>query len=137
MTQKEIIEILKQINFSLFTHKFWFNVMDKGDGFLIQLSTRTINNETKDIDIQKGGKYYISSHAIKDEIVMTAWKACQDFVLHEARETFTYKGQTIFQPHYSVDQLAEFCNNTTPVKRPKNMIGDHLKEIEIQQDIDF
>ncbi len=137
MTRELIAEILKEITFEIFNHVFWFRVVNKGDGFLIQIETKMVDNENKQISIQKGGKYYMSSHAIKDEVVMIAWKACEDFILHEARETFKYKGQTIFQPHYSVDELAEFCANTTPVKRPKNLIGEHLKEVQLQQDIDF
>ena len=62
MNKEQILTILNDINFSLFGHNFWFVVMDKGNGFLIQLSTKTINNETKKLDIQKGGKYYISSY---------------------------------------------------------------------------
>lgn len=137
MTQSEIREILKEIEFTLFNTIFEVNIMEKGDGFLLQFSAFIENNETSKEEWQKGAKYYISSHAIKDEVVLTAWKACQDYIIHEAREQFKYKNQTIFQPHYSMDQLAEFCEGADLVKRPINFINQHLADVKQQQDIDI
>jgi hypothetical protein len=136
MTQNEIKEILKNIEFSLFEVLFDVDIMEKGDGFLLQLSAHIENNETGKKEQQKGAKYYISSHAIKDEVILTTWKACQDYIIHEAREQFKYKNQTIFQPHYSMDQLAEFCEGADLVKRPINFINQHLADVKQQQDID-
>lgn len=134
---KDIDNILSDVKFEFFGLNFKFRVMEKGDGFLIQLMCYMKCNETHTWCWQKGGKYYISSYAINDEIILTAWKACQDFIIHEARETFFYKNQTIFQPHYSVDELAEFCATATLARRPKNYITEHLKDVESAQDIDI
>jgi hypothetical protein len=43
----------------------------------------------------------------KSEVVQTAFKAALTAIEHEARERFTYRGQSIFDPHYDVDQLVE------------------------------
>jgi hypothetical protein len=59
----------------------------------------------------------LSSHCIKDEIVNKAWKACFDFIIHEAREAFYYKEQTIYHPHFLVDELAIFVSETEQAKR--------------------
>lgn len=76
-----------------------------------------IDNETNMMSDQHGGKHYVSSHAIKDEVVNKAWAACQDFIIHEAREAFKYKGQAIYQPHWNVDELLVLTESSEPAKR--------------------
>lgn len=117
MTEDQISDILMEIEFFPFDNAFAFVIMPKGDGFLLQVLAGVKDNKTGKASTQKGGKYYISSHAIKDEVVMTAWKACQDYVIHECREAFKYKGQAIFGPHHNVDELAIFTKHTPEVKR--------------------
>lgn len=136
-TLESINNIISNTRFALLGKDFRFVVQTKGDGFLLKLECYLPDNETGELKWLSGGKYYISSHAIDDEIVLTAWKACQDYIIHEARETFTYKEQTIFQPHYSVDELAEFCSTAKVVRRPQNNITNHLEDVKTSQDIDF
>lgn len=135
-TLESILKKLDEVKFTCFQQKFRFVVQSKGEGFLLKLQCYMPCNESNEYSWQSGGKYYISPHAIDDEIIMTAWKACQDFIIHEAREAFFYKNQTIFQPHYSVDELAEFCATAKPVKRPKNYIAEHIENVKTAQDID-
>lgn len=135
-TKTTIEEIIKNIKFTMFDTLFKYNVQEKGDGFLIQIRGYIYCNEERFKSWQHGGKYYISKHAIKDEIVAVCWKAAQDFVIHEARETFFYKNQTIYQSHYSVDELASFCSTASKAKRSEH-IYKHIKELEHKQDIDF
>ena len=54
-----------------------------------------------------GRKWFLSPHMTKSEVVQTAFKAVLTAVEHEAREQFLYRGKTIFDPHYDVDQLVE------------------------------
>jgi len=118
MTIKKIQKILtEEISFTLFQHPFTWRVFEKGDGFLIQLSCHMVDNETGKMSDQRGGKHYLSSFALKDEVVNKAWYACQDFIIHEAREAFKYKDQAIYQPHWTVDRLAELSKTTKPAKR--------------------
>lgn len=117
MNQQQIKRVLKECEFRLFDIPFDFSVMKKGDGFLLQLSGYIKDNETEELSWQKGGKHYISRHAIKDEIVNKAWKACFDFVIHEAREAFYFKGETIYHPHFLVDELANFVSKSKHAKR--------------------
>lgn len=96
-------------------------VMSKGDGFLIQVRGHLPNNNKGNVigqlELQSGGKYYISSYAIDDEVVSTVWKAFQDFVIHEARECFLFKGERIFSPHFPIQKLHALCRITNEVKR--------------------
>lgn len=52
-----------------------------------------------------GRKWNLSQHMTKSEIVQTAFLAVKTFVEHETRESFTYDGFSIFDPHYDVDRL--------------------------------
>jgi len=56
-----------------------------------------------------GRKWNISVHACRNEIVQTALAAFLAFLEHEARESFRWKGEPIFSPHYDVDALHALC----------------------------
>lgn len=55
-----------------------------------------------------GRKWRLSDQMTDGEIVQTAWAAYQMAAEHEARERFTYKGVTVFDPHYDIDALVAF-----------------------------
>lgn len=116
-THNNILRLLSRCYFKIFDTYFDFDVMDKGDGYLIQVKAFVTDNHTLSVSCQKGGKHYISAYAIDDEVIMKAWKACYDFVVHEAREGFKYKGQAIFGPHFQVDEMVEFCKTANEAKR--------------------
>lgn len=116
-TLKTISVTLTQLDLKIFSHEVIVRVMPKGDGFLLQVECRVENVCTNKPYLAKGAKYYISSHAIKSEVVGTAFKAFQDFVIHEVREGFRYKKKRIYGPHYSVDELHSFARHTQTVKR--------------------
>ena len=44
---------------------------------------------------------------VDGEIVQTAFKAVLTALEHEARENFTYRGHSIFDPHWDVEKLVE------------------------------
>lgn len=54
----------------------------------------------------KSRKWYISPHKTKSEIVQTAFLCAKTAMEHELRETFTYKGVTVLDPHLDLDHLA-------------------------------
>lgn len=54
-------------------------------------------------------KWYVSRESTRSEIVQTCLKCVLTSVEHEARENFTYRGRTIFAPHYDVDTLYRVC----------------------------
>ena len=53
----------------------------------------------------KGRKWMLSPHMTDGEIVQTAFKAVLTALEHEAREQFTYRGLSIFDPHYDIEKL--------------------------------
>lgn len=55
---------------------------------------------------QSTSMYYVGDAPL-DQVVTTALKAWLSAVEHEAREAFLYKGQTIFGPHQSVENLVK------------------------------
>lgn len=55
-----------------------------------------------------GRKWFLSPHMTRSEVVQTLWKALTTALEHEAREAFTYRGETIFDPHLDVDGLVAF-----------------------------
>jgi hypothetical protein len=90
----------------------WTFVVDRmGDGFYLQASFR---HETA---VQHGRKWYISSHAIREEVVQTALKAVLTALEHEAREEFRFDGRAIYGPHFSLEALAEAADAHGPVRR--------------------
>lgn len=53
----------------------------------------------------KGRKWYLSQHMTHDEVVKTAWLACEIAVRHELMESFWYAGERLFNPHAQLDGL--------------------------------
>lgn len=50
-------------------------------------------------------KWLLSWHMTDGEVVQTAFKAVMTALEHEAREQFTYRGVTVFDPHYDIEKL--------------------------------
>lgn len=51
-------------------------------------------------------KWYIDFRCTKDEVVRTLFLCIMTAEEHEVREHFKYMGETIFGPHFSVDDSA-------------------------------
>lgn len=104
---------------SLVRYKNWnFIVGARGDEFFLQVKffAPDIGDPTKLVE-QSGRKWWISRYMTKSEVVQTAFLACLKAEEHECREQFHYREQTIFCPHFSVDELADFSQQTTRDKR--------------------
>jgi len=100
MTLSEIQDILKLVEYK---EGFSFVV---GDDY-IQLQELTVCDRTIKPYLSKGRKWKWSQHMTKSEVVTTALKAVLQYEEQEAREKFKYKGLSIFDPNYSVDELWE------------------------------
>lgn len=57
----------------------------------------------------------LSRHMTKGEVVQTVFKATLTAMEHEVRETFLYKGVSVLDPHYDIDQLVEFRKSPTSI----------------------
>lgn len=127
MELDEIKNLLGYCQFSIMGIKARFYIMTKGDGFLLQVGVEITDFMGKPT-LKKGGKHYISSHAIPEEIVQKALKACLDFTEHEAREGFTFKGQALYHQHYPLEQLHAFNKAVDHAKRVQSTKSFSLAE---------
>lgn len=109
MQLNELRAVLADITFQ----DWEFLTLEKGDGFLLQVRFMAPDNsvENSPLTEQKGRKWYISSHAIPQEVVQTAFKAVEAAVMHELREQFKYKNVALFNPHVSVTALLDAAVN--------------------------
>ncbi len=104
MTLDDLQGVVSEVEF-----RDWeFRVLEKGDGFLLQVRFMALDSSGTDTwEMQSGRKWYISSHACMAEIVRTAWKAVEAAVLHEAQESFKYRGVILHDPHLDPDAYVE------------------------------
>lgn len=82
-----------------------FVVLEKGDGFLLQLRYDEPDVDTGRMTEQHGRKWYISQYATDSEIIRTALKACITSAEHRVREHFYYRNQRVFGPHIDIHKL--------------------------------
>lgn len=54
-----------------------------------------------------GRKWRLSLHMTDSEVVQTAFMATMAALEHEARELFTYRGVSVYDPHYDVEKLVK------------------------------
>lgn len=87
-----------------------FEVMPKGDGFLLQLSYTEPDIHTGAPALQKARKWYISSHATETEIVETAYAACVRSMQHVVSEHFLYRRRRVYSPHFDIQGRIDLCD---------------------------
>lgn len=69
-----------------------------------------LRDSALDPAFNSGRKWRMSSWMTKSEVVQTIWAAYEAWVIHEARESFKYRGVSIFGPHFDVDALVEIAD---------------------------
>jgi len=84
---------------------FEFGIRGDYGGIYLQIKCNATCNVTGSPMLWKSRKWRLSRHMTKSELVQTAFKAVLTAIEHEAREKFKYRNQSIFDPHYDVDQL--------------------------------
>lgn len=105
MNKDEIEEVLKDVSFQ--DWRFEVRSFAGSSVLYLQIWAAGPCNTTGEPLAWGGRKWHLSRHMTRSEIVMTAFKAVMTAVEHETRETFRYKGVSIFDPHYNVDALVE------------------------------
>ncbi len=73
--------------------------------FLPGMSMPAIPGTPAPLVTVKGRKWRLSEHMTASELVQTAFAAALHFEEHELREIFLYRGQSVFGPHFDVDDL--------------------------------
>jgi len=103
VTPERARSILKEVKY-----KDWsFLVIEVGDLFYLQVCFYAPDMKTHDPSLQRGRKWHLSHYMTKSEVVCTAMKAVLTAEEHEARESFRYRGRTVFGPHLNIDALWE------------------------------
>lgn len=113
-TKTEIEEIVKRISFMDRT----FRVLEKGDGFLLQLSYYEPDIETGKLELQRARKWYVSPWMTETEIVETAFAACRRSMDHVLKEHFTYRGERVYSPHFDINARLKMCKDKRFDRRP-------------------
>jgi hypothetical protein len=115
-------QVAANTKFSIFGAKIWVecsrDATDPDGRLFYQVHAIRPDTYTGEMGEGKGGKAYLSRHAIEDELVQLAWGLLQSYVTHEMREGFTYKDKRIFGPHLRVANLMAIADDT--VERMEN-----------------
>ena len=108
LTHDDILRVLHDIQFNDWIFDLRF---DSGRPYL-RVRFAGPCHTTGTLQEWEGRKWFLSSPTSKSEIVQTAFKAVITALEHEARETFKYKGEAIFGPHFDCDLLVELCKRS-------------------------
>jgi len=104
---KAVIEnIISQIRFP--NRKF--RLIEKGDGYLLQLFYDEPDIDTGHIMTHFTRKWYISPYMTESEIVEAAFSACKRSMEHYTCEHFLYKGRRVYSPHFNVNGKIFLCD---------------------------
>lgn len=109
LTREDIEKILKDVQFQ--DRKFL--LLDKDDGFLVQMSYMEADVENPDAGPveQKTRKWYVSPYMTETEIVETCWAMVQRSMMHIAGEHFKYRGKRVYSPHFDIYGRLYLCDH--------------------------
>lgn len=110
LTDQDFVDILSHVTFG-----HWVFEYRSHNGFpemRVREPEGHNNDDGSPLD-WKGRWWPLSRHAVKDEVVLTAFKSVLTAVEHETRELFLYRGRRILGPHMNVDILWEVAGMTS------------------------
>lgn len=89
----------------------------RGDAWILRVGDPNATDNVTGVPMAwKGRKWLLSEHMTDGEIVQTAFLATLTAIEHEIRETFTYCGAAIFDPHYDIHKLVELRQRPDALK---------------------
>lgn len=93
-------------------YKDWeFFVGEKNGVIYLQIKFDAPDHSRPEVvERQHCRKWQLSEWMTPTEIVQTCWAAVTRAELHEAAETFKFKGFDIFNTHINVEALADVCD---------------------------
>jgi hypothetical protein len=110
---KRASDVLSRVTFPGFA----FVTAEKVPGIVyLQITCDSKCNITGEALTWSSRKWLLSRHMTDGEIVQTAFKATLTALEHECRETFKYRGQAIFDPHYDIERLVELRSQANALK---------------------
>lgn len=120
-TIEQVRAIVENVSFKDRT----FRVLQKGDGFLLQLEYFEADIETGKVERQRARKWYLSPYSTETEIVETAFKACRTSMEHVLKEHFLYEGQRVYSPHFNIRARVDLAEHRDYDGR------DHTTSLEV------
>lgn len=103
-----------------------FRLLEKGDGFLIQMqySEPDVEHPEAGDVLQSTRKWYVSPFSTESEIVETVWACVCRSQIHTASEHFTYCGERVYSQHLDVNLRFDICkpehlDGRAPIKKSK------------------
>lgn len=103
-SQAQIVEVLSQVTIGDLEIRLRY---DEDRPYIQVYCENGIDTATGKPTSWSGRKWMLSPHMCKQEIVRTAFKAYICAIMHEAEETFRYRGVPIFSPHFDIDTLVD------------------------------
>lgn len=100
--------VARQILKSVHYRDWVFEVTEEAD-FSLRVSFDAACSSGLGVVRQHGRKWRLSPHMTASELVQTAFLAVMTAEEHEIRESFLYRDQAIFGPHFDVDTLASIA----------------------------
>lgn len=109
LTREQVQNILNAVQFK--DRKFL--LLDKGDGFLIQMEyfEPDVEKPGSDPVSQKTRKWYVSPFSTESEVVETCWAMVKRSQEHVASEHFTYKGRRVYSQHFDINARMDMCDD--------------------------
>jgi hypothetical protein len=135
-TLQDIKDVLSRVSFPNYT----FNVKENTAGLYLQIMCQGKCNVTGDDSKWFSRKWTLSYHMTDGEIVQTAFKAVMTAVEHEVRELFTYRDESIFDPHYDVEKLVELRKQADSVVERERPVATPLEPFDVahtRQEVDL
>ncbi len=123
LTKEQVLGIIGRTSYL----DWEFHLGDMGNGFYVQVQFDAPDSETGKVERQHCRKWYISKHMTETEVVDTLYKAVEAAVIHEMKESFTYNGRMIHNPHTSVAARYEACVQTEHRAPPTVVADEKLK----------
>jgi hypothetical protein len=85
---------------------------ENGSRWYYQVEADLIDAITGQPGVGRGGKAYLSPHAVRSELAQTAFGLFKAYEEHEAREFFRYDGAQVYGPHFDVLALVDIAHLT-------------------------
>lgn len=105
ITPEQVYATLKLITYK----PNWFILFHEAD-FSIQIEATTLDSQTGNMVMWRGGKHRLSKFMCSQELVGIVFHAYKQAELHEVHEFFRYRGAAIYNPHLSPDVLANVAS---------------------------
>ena len=86
-----------------------YDIKLDGDRPYLQISFSEIDTVTNEMADWTCRKWFLSYHMTDSEVVQTAFLATKTAIQHELRESFKYRDEAIFRPHFDIEALHEVC----------------------------